>query len=694
MKATDRNLTELVNGNRQFIIPVFQRDYSWTTEQCNQIWNDILRAASSKGVHFIGPIVYVEGDVIGAAFQKWLLIDGQQRLTSVTLLLAALRDHILETGWKGSNNSPTTDGIEAYFLRNIFQHGDQRYKLVLRRTDNATLQALIDRKSPPDHRSTLIVEAYECFREYLRDPSCDPDTVFRGISNLKVVDVTLQRSIDDPQLIFESMNSTGVNLSQSDLVRNYLLMGLDEGEQTRLYDDYWCKIEDLFKSSSNAFDFFLRDYITMCKQTTQWTRADRIYEEFKLFWHPGHAKLEDRLRDMARFAHYYAWFRGLAPVQPEWLSDAMSHMRKLGTTQGVLIMRLYDLYEKGKFVRKDFNHAITLIESYILRRDVVGLPAKRYWSVFARVAYEIGADFESLKVALARLRDNNRFPDDDEFAHALEESDLYALRNCKHILDRLENAGQMELSPVKEYSIEHIMPQNIDGSSEWQRMLGNDWRNTHATWVHRLGNLTLTAYNSVYSNKPFEEKKLMKRGLKYSAVRLNQDVRDQDNWTATEMQERSRRLAKNAQEIWPHHKVDQARLQAAQIRDLRIRAAQQNSDSLEMGKDVRGLLRKILQAVHELGDIIELIEHKSVCCYGPDVFAELLPMKGYLRVILPLDRDEIEDPGELQVQDASGWKFVSNRVHVDFDLLVNIYNENEVASAVPMIRQAFDRQTV
>lgn len=693
MKVTNRRFTEIINGNKQFVIPIFQRDYSWTEQQCHQMWDDILRAGRNDGGHFLGSIVYVEANAADAVFQDWLVIDGQQRLASLTLLLTALRDHITETGWSGTEDSPNVDRINDYFIKNNLETGDRNYKLMLRRSDNLTLRNLVDGKAPGDGCSELIVEAYECFKDHLRDPQCDLDSVYRGVNRLNVVDVVLERPSDNPQLVFESMNSTGVDLSQSDLVRNYLLMGLNEAEQTGLYDEYWRGIEDLFKISSEAFDSFLRDYIALRKRFTQPMRLDRVYEEFKIFWRPdGKKSLENLLQDIARFARPYASFRGLASGQPEWLAGAMRNMRKLGTTPGLLVMRLYDNHERNLLSQEEFIRAVALIESYILRRDVVGLSARNYWSVFARVARDSELRFESFRVAVALLQGNNRFPNDEEFRRILEERDLYGLKSCKHILDRLENAGQREPSPVHNYSIEHIMPQGITEIDEWKRMLGGDWQKIHHEWVHRLGNLTLTAYNSRYSNRPFEDKKAMEGGFGQSAVRLNEHVRNQDKWTAAQMSERSKRLAEHALKIWPYHEVDQAAIRQADIRELRARADERTPDSLEMNDDVRRLIGAVRQTVYELDDIIEIVEHKSVCCYGPEFFAELLPMKYYVRVILPLDFDEVEIPDGLDVHDASSWKFVPNRVHIDCDLLVNIRQENEVTKVMPMIRQAFHRQ--
>ncbi|MDE0273658.1 MAG: DUF262 domain-containing protein [Gammaproteobacteria bacterium] len=697
MKAINRPFTEIINGNRQFIIPVFQRDFSWARDQCEQLWRDVKRASAggADSGHFMGSIVYVGAD-LSSAFQSWLLIDGQQRLTSLTVLMIALRDHIQSTLWSGGDDSPTAEKIDAYYLKNVYESGKRQYKLLLRRRDNATLRALIDGERPSElgkGYSELLVEAYELFRSALQESGCDLEDVYRGIARLSVVDVTLERGVDNPQLVFESMNSTGVDLRQSDLIRNYLLMGLDESEQTQLYDDYWSKIETLFRSSGNAFDGFLRDYMALEQRRTQQIRLDRVYDEFKSFRnHDSEAPLKVLFADMARVARTYASFLGIAPMQRPWLADAMSQMRSLNTTQGLLVMRLYDCHEKGLLSQDEFIRAIGLIESYLLRRAVLGLQTRGYWSVFARIAHDLNPEsvFESLQVALARLRGNIRFPSDEEFRRGLQDHDLYGLRVCKHILDRLENAGYREPSPVHNYSIEHIMPQDIAQATEWQDMLGENWSENHEAWLHRLGNLTLTAYNSTYSNRPFEEKKTVEGGFRHSAVRLNEDVRDQAQWTIAEIQVRGNRLATRALNIWPHHEADAESIQTADIRDLRERAAERNTSALEMNDAVRRMLDGILSSVRGLADVIEVVERKSVSCYGPDFFVELMPMRRSVRVILPLQFSEVEIPEGVTAYDASTWKFVVNRVHTDSDLIVEVWDEAKVERVIPIIRQAFD----
>ena len=697
MQATNEQFTNIIDGRKQFIIPVFQRDFSWTQEQCEQLLSDVKLASSREhdSGHFMGSIVYIGANLTGP-FQSWLLIDGQQRLTTLTVLMIALRDHLRHTSWDGNNDELTTEKINSYYLKNELETGDRHYKLVLRRKDNATLQDLIENRSPSEtdgEYSELLMEAYDYFRSELSEPHCNLEDVYRGITRLKVVDVTLDRRLDNPQLVFESMNSTGVSLRQSDLVRNYLLIGMSEAEQTRLYEDYWRKIETLFRNSEGVFDSFLSDYLALKQMLTQQIRSDLIYNEFKSFHrNDNEVATEELLRDMVRVARNYALFRGIPPIRQSWLADSMNHMRSLNTTQGVLIMTLFDYYESELLTQNEFVLSIQLVESYLLRRAVLNLQTRGYWSVFARIAHSLNREsvFDSLQVSLARLTWNNRFPSDEEFSRGLREHDIYGLRVCKHLLDRLENASHQEPSPVHEYSIEHIMPQNIGEVPEWQSMLGESWEEDHVAWLHRLGNLTLTAYNSKYSNRPFEEKKVIEGGFRHSAVRLNQDVRDSALWTAQEIRERGDRLAARSIHVWPHHEANEDLIQEADIDELRTRAAQRNADDLEMNEGIRRVLDAIRTVIGEMVDVIEVIERKSVCCYGPDFFAELIPMRRSVRVLLPLEFSEIEIPDGLTVIDASTWRCVSYRSHTNADLIVEVYDETTIVLATPVIRQALE----
>lgn len=697
MKAIDRLFTQIINGTTQFIIPVFQRDYRWTTAQCQQLWDDLMRTVQvdSERGHFLGSIVYAATGDTAAGFTRWLVIDGQQRLATLTLLLTALRDHIRETDWIGGEDSPTIQRIDAYFLNNVQESGKRRAKLVLRRADNDTLQSLINGAQHPESYSQPIVDAYDHFRGLLKQ--ADPDLVYRGIGKLVIIDVTLDRHADDPQLVFESLNSTGIDLSESDLIRNFVLMRLPESEQTRMYEQHWSKIESLFRGSEATLDNFVRDYMALRTEATKQTRTDQIYRTFREWsdsFYKQDGSLEGTLVDMVRAAHYYASF------YPGRTGDGMPeaplrNLRHLAPVAAILITKLHSCYDKtGSLSDADFLSSIELIESYVLRRAIIGLETRGYWSVFAGIAHRVDAErpFQSLQVELARLRDNYRFPSDGDFERALNEKNLYLLRVCRHLLDRLENAGSKEPSDTSSYSIEHIMPQNENLPQSWRRMLGPNWRRDHEVWLHRLGNLTLTGYNSTYRDRSFEEKKTTSGGFNESAVRLNRFVREQTTWTAREMETRGKDLAKRALRIWPALNVDETLVRKANIHAIQELAGRRDVEQVEMSPEARDLFNRLRRDVKSWDEVIELPESRSVSYHAPDFFLEVLPRKHHLILLLPLDFGEIDDPNEI-TEDANQWRFIPN-ANYEGRTIVYIWRPDDIDTAIPIIRQSFNIQAV
>lgn len=694
MKAIDRPFTNIINGTTQFVIPVFQRDYTWLAEpHCAQLWRDVLRAARSETdrMHFLGSIVYIATGDNSAGFTRWLMIDGQQRLTTLTLLLAALRDHIKETKWTGDENDPTPRRIDAYFLKNVQEEGDREQKLVLRRRDQSALRSLIDGKDVPEGTSPRIQENYRFFREQLSDVS--PADVYRGVGRLVVVDVALDRQTDDPQLIFESLNSTGVDLSQSDLIRNFILMRLPEREQTYLYESYWSKIEALFHGSEWTFDAFARDFVALKTKASKQEKAAEIYYAFREFFPALQREcggLELALADMLRHAGYYAAFslgRGVEGGR----ARALARLRKLVDVPAVLVMRLLALRDHaGRLSEQQLLDAMALLESYVLRRATCGLQTRGYWQVFASLAYSIREEdaLGDLKVSLARQRESYRFPVDEEFSRALKESDLYSLRVCRHLLEGLENHGTREPTDTSAYSIEHIMPQNERLSQAWRAMLGSNWKEVQKTWLHRLGNLTLTGYNSTYSDRPFEEKKAIAGGFAESSVRLNKFVREQPTWTEKEISTRTAALAKQAVGIWRALSVDQSMVDAAKQREMRDLASRNDVAKVKMSAEARALFEALRAHVRALGnDILELAEPNSVSYHGPAFFMEVLPRRYKIMLLLALEFGKIDDPSGL-ARDTTQREFFVHARH-DGGVSIGVSDEDSMAAALPLIRQAY-----
>ena len=703
MQAANTTLFNIISGSKQFVIPVFQRDYKWSEENWQQLWDDISGAAATG--HFVGSIVHVLGSAM-ASLPTHLVIDGQQRLATLTVLCASLRDHIQDIGWSGDENSPTAEQIDADCIRNN-RSGEQRYKLVLRRTDNETLKAVVDGKLGHESNGEwpgLIDDAYQFFRGKLKDSNKDPGEIYRGITNLRLVEITLDRNVDNPQSVFESMNSTGVDLSQSDLVRNYLLMELDEPEQTRLYNEYWRRIEVLFRTHDSALDSFIRDYVALKKmaleqRVTKQARQDRIYEEFKLFRRSeSEGKLEDLLHEMVRFAGYYARFRGFESEASEQVSRSLGNVRYHGDTTATLILRLYDCREQGKLSDSDFAVTLDIIESYLMRRAVAGSQTRSYWDVFAGFANRIDNQrpLDSLLLAMVRQQGTYSFPRDDDFRQSLQESNLYRLRVCKQLLSRLENARSKEPSPTGTYSIEHIMPQNDDLRPEWQEMLGENWTEIQSLWLHRLGNLTLTAYNPRYSDRPFEEKKTIPGGFNQSAVRLNQFVKEQSTWTVDQMKKRGCILADSALEIWKRPQPDPEYVEKVRIQELRAREARTNVLSIAMSDRLHRVFNTLHQEINNIDDgIIAVQERNSACYYSRDhqFFLEVLPQRYGLKLLLDLEISEVDDPGG-NAKDANDWKFIPlSTFRHPYGVVVDLWWdwERRIPSLMPMIRQAHDQ---
>lgn len=691
MKAQHVFFPKIMNGASQFVIPVFQRDYSWTEENCRQLWKDILLIAQASGErgHFIGSVVYIQSGDSNAGFARWLLIDGQQRMTTLALLMAALRDHITETDWKGSEDGPVAKKIDAYFLRNPLEEGEKQFKLQLRRHDNETLQAIMAGTPLPDAPSTNLRDNYELFRDLLKETS--PERVYAGINRLMLVDVTLERGVDDPQLIFESLNSTGVSLSASDLIRNFILMSLTENAQTRLYRDYWSKIEDLFRGSDRIFTNFIRDYLALRIQPAKLERSDLVYNAFRrAFGGIGHdpEALESLLADLLRRARQYAAFAIGSGTDER--ARAFSQLRHLADVPAILILRLLEVREVQQTLSEpDLLEAVRLIESYLLRRAVIGAQSRGYGLEFAKLAYRIedAQPLASLKAAFARMPAAYAFPENEEFERALLEGDLYHKRVCKHVLEGLENRDSKEQSDTSSYSIEHIMPQNEKLSESWRIMLGEGWKGVRQTWLHRLGNLTLTGYNSTYSDKPFKEKQAIENGFRQSSVRLNQDVRDEPVWTATEMNARGARLAERALAVWPRLDADSKMIREMEREELKSRAASRSLDKIEMTDEAKALFDVLRERTKtDFPTVIEMPERKSVSYHDPNFFFEVIPRKRGLGLLIGVDFNEVDEPDET-VQDTANYSFVMHATYQG-GVLINLRDEAQLEHAMRVISQA------
>lgn len=565
MQAGETTLNKLLNTSRQFIVPIFQRNYSWQKSQYEQLWFDILRASKfkEKQNHFIGSIVYIDMGTPAGRPQQLLLIDGQQRLTTISILLCAIKDYVqkfnLET--KLINLAK----IKNQFLYNSDEIDEDRYKLLLNVQDKETYIKLIDNTIFTVNKpATNIIKCYEFFYERIEDfikQYGQIDEIYAGIFKLSLVSISLDKDSDNPQMIFESMNSTGKDLSQTDLLRNYLLMDLTPEKQTRLYKTYWKPMEELFgediyKNDVNKFDYFIRDFLTLKSDTGHICKINNVYENFKRYYLDNNCEKFAVLKDLFTYAKYYACIDLLQENDDE-LKLYWQEFKKLDShVVYPFLLKLYDDYSRQILIKEDFKKILQVVISYLWRRAICEIPTNSLSKTFATLYQAVDKEdyVNSVIKAFVFKSSYKRFPSDYEVREKLQTKDIYHFRLRKYLLEALENYYHKEPIDLNtaNYTIEHIMPQNIEHNLSWQQMLGEDWQEVHSLYLHTLGNLTITGYNAEMSNKSFGEKVNGESGFKHSHLKLNESIAQCDVWNKKAIQRRTNILTDIILKIWKY----------------------------------------------------------------------------------------------------------------------------------------------
>ena len=565
LQAGETTLNKLLNTSRQFIVPIFQRNYSWQKSQYEQLWFDILRASKfkEKQNHFIGSIVYIDMGTPAGRPQQLLLIDGQQRLTTISILLCAIKDYVqkfnLET--KLINLAK----IKNQFLYNSDEIDEDKYKLLLNVQDKETYIKLIDNTIFTVNKpATNIIKCYEFFYEHIEDfikQDGQIDEIYAGIFKLSLVSISLDKDSDNPQMIFESMNSTGKDLSQTDLLRNYLLMDLTPEKQTRLYKTYWKPMEELFgediyKNDVNKFDYFIRDFLTLKSDTGYICKINNVYENFKRYYLDNNCEKFAVLKDLFTYAKYYACIDLLQEKDDE-LKLYWQEFKKLDShVVYPFLLKLYDGYSRQILIKEDFKKILQVVISYLWRRAICEIPTNSLSKTFATLYQAVDKEdyVNSIIKAFVFKSSYKRFPSDYEVREKLQTKDIYHFRLRKYLLEALENYYHKEPIDLNtaNYTIEHIMPQNIEHNLLWQQMLGEDWQEVHSLYLHTLGNLTITGYNAEMSNKSFGEKVNGESGFKHSHLKLNESIAQCDVWNKKSIQRRTNILTDIILKIWKY----------------------------------------------------------------------------------------------------------------------------------------------
>lgn len=554
MKGSETKLVSYMQGSdKRFVIPVYQRNYDWKTENCKQLYEDLIKIVRrGRKSHFFGSIVSVHND---GEFNEYLVIDGQQRLTTISLLLLAMYN-LMKSGALTPERGNLAEKIYKTYLIDEWQDDETRIKLKPVKNDRNAFQKLFhaDSEHVPDSNLTIN---YNYFCSRLQKEEITVDQLYDAITKLEIINITLNQD-DNPQLIFESLNSTGVALSEGDKIRNFILMGLPTKQQNEFYEKYWNNIE---LCTNYNVSTFVRDYLSVKQQAIP--AMNKVYFTFKAYVEESGVEIEPLLQDLLKYAQWYeVLLKGETPDKE--LNACIYRLNRLETTvTRPFFLEVLRLQAGGKIQLAEVKDIFLYTENYLFRRTICDLPTNALNKIFLMLHREIlrydGTDdnyLNKFKYALISKVERGRFPDDTEFLESFETRPVYQMnsKNKIYILERLENFGTLEAQNVYKqfddgvYSIEHIMPQHL--TPTWVKELGEDYEEIYNIWLHRIANLTLTGYNSKYSNSPFTEKRDMKNGFKDSHLYLNNWIAQQEHWGLSELEVRSQMLMKRALMIW------------------------------------------------------------------------------------------------------------------------------------------------
>lgn len=687
MKASAKNLLSIIKEPKQFVIPIYQRTYSWQPKQCVQLLKDIKATADSEHGHFIGSIVYFQPDIHTIAeIHKYLVIDGQQRLTTITLLIAALVKFVEEH--PDTDIGSTAKKLNNYYLFNAEEETELYYKLLLTRRDKETLKCLLSGKPMPEKTSTRILENFDYF--YKQINAQNASTIYQGLQKLIVVDVALEREKDNPQLIFESLNSTGLNLSQADLIRNYILMGQAPDFQKHLYEQYWYPMEQSFGENITSLPWFMRDYLTMKMGAIP--NIDSVYETFKTFFKDTKdiSGVEAIVKDLYRYSQYYVRLALRKETDASLLSIFKAITKLRMDTSYPFLIAVYSDYEEEVITKDEFKEILDLAKNYVFRRAIVGIPTNSLNKTFATFYKKVKREtyLESVKAAFLLLDSYRRFPDDAEFEREIKIKDVYNFRSRNYLLESLENYKRKELVNAENYTIEHIIPQNEKVSVEWKQELGENWKTVKETYLHTIGNLSLTAYNSELSDHPFSTKKTITGGFNDSPLFLNQSVRSANVWNEEAINNRADKLAERALKVWTSPALDEATLAIYQEPEQsKAESHYSLADYDHLQGDMLELYKALEKRVSNIDSSVRVEFKKLYIAFKSQTnFVDVVPQKKRLRLSLNIEFDQIQDPNGI-CKDVSGLGRWGNG-----DVEVGLENYSELDYIIELVEQAFEMQ--
>ncbi|KZS39740.1 hypothetical protein AWE51_08805 [Aquimarina aggregata] len=559
MRATDDYLLEFLESKRDlFIIPVYQRNYDWKIKNCQKLFDDVVNLKlKNLDSYFVGSIVTYPNNSKSrdSRLAEKLIIDGQQRITTLFLILLALRDQIEENHLDQYKDILTA--VESIIL-NI---QDKKLKLKSVKSDDEALQNIIKKESSDKFNLSNILINYTFFKNAINESKLTPSEILDSLYKLQIVNITLEKDKDNPQLIFESLNSTGVDLSAADLIRNFLLMELSGSEQEDFYFKYWQKIEDL---TQFRVQDLIRHYLTLKTKKIPKKNDKSLYESFKAFFILEDISKENFLKELLKFSNYYSSIV-FANHSNKQIAEILRQFKKIEVSVSYpYLLSLWNKLDNDEVKIEQVIESLKVIESFIIRRIICEVPTSALNKIFMNLPYEIAhpklkevSYEERLKYCLCRKKSSQRFPEDKEFYESFISKNVYKMKpkNKIYIIEAIENHDNKERVDIenllleKQISIEHIMPQKLN--SKWKKELGNNYIKIHEDYLHKIGNLTLTAFNSAMGNKSFDEKK--NKGFMDSRFKLNKSLAKSKKWTEREIISRGELLSDIALKRWKYH---------------------------------------------------------------------------------------------------------------------------------------------
>ncbi|WP_445737589.1 DUF4268 domain-containing protein [Mariniflexile sp.] len=561
MKANELPITNFLQApNVQFVIPVYQRNYDWTNNECKELINDVIAVEKyNRGTHFIGSIVFIhEGTYSTSEVKELVIIDGQQRLTTINIIYVALFRFAKDNGMQNE-----ADMLLNMFLTNQYvQHESSKLKLKQTDTNSLAFKAIMNGTENEFNHYSNVIENFKYFQSIITKESFH--TILNGLKRLIFVEISLERGKDDPQRIFESLNSTGLDLSQSDLIRNYILMDLDPKNQNKVFEQIWNPIEenarDLLKQKSVVSDY-IRDYLTL--RNKKIPNKNKVYVEFKKLYTEKDETYTQELENIKSLSIHYKKFINPSSIQDNNIRRELEYISRLEINVAFpFLLQVFEDAENGLISNDELIKILKLIQTYTWRRFVVGLPTNALNKIFMTLYSEVDTEeyYDSIALALIKKRGSAKFPTDEDLKTALKDKDLYNIqsKNRNYMFELLENYNNREYvnTSNENITIEHIFPQTPN--EDWNKALTpDDYFQFKEKYVNTIANLTLSGNNGALSNKSFKDKKTMNRqgaeqGYNYSRLWLNDYLKTIDSWDIANYNERFDLIYSRFLKIWEY----------------------------------------------------------------------------------------------------------------------------------------------